>query len=152
MEKYFVRNDLGYMSLIENGFEWDNVGDALVDYDNASTESPTTLYGFENGTLFQCMNPWKHATESLVWEKISAAYVAVRKYVGTNYNGPYDTLICDGGIFRTVAEAEEYTKNHGGSWKIYTFSELKEKLHEDSVYEENEKRRRNELLDVELPF
>ena len=91
-------------------------------FDEANSDMPHEFYMHNSET--KMVYKWNFPG----WKECFRAYVAVRKNIDTNYP---ETIICNDGIFDTIKDAEEYVAKNGGRWKIYCFSELRLKLHED---------------------
>lgn len=93
---------------------------AFACYDEQNREMPHDLLRFDEDT--HILSVWDSG-----WKPLCREWFVVRHNPGFNYP---ETVISEDGIFDRLADAEEYIKTHGGSWKMYNFRELQTKMAE----------------------
>lgn len=121
MNHYFV---VAYFqtALAPDAYAGINIDTAMERWNEQSKVYPCDLFRFNEETK---MIEGYDGTK--IWIPLYRAWVVVRCNPGFTHP---ETIICHDGIFETIAEAESYIKNHGGSWKIYDFDELQNKMAE----------------------
>lgn len=131
MNHYFV---LAYFQnvLAPYSYVGTNEEEANRIFSKASEEMPHEMYRFNESTkMVESYEPIVSENRILDWKwvPIYRAWFVVRNNPGFNYP---ETVICKDGIFDTLTEAEAFIRENGGSWKLYSFSELQEKMIESA--------------------
>ena len=113
---------------------------AFACYDEQNDSMPHTLYRVNENT--HMLEVWDSK-----WVTLCRVWFVVRH--NPSFNHP-ETIISENGIFDTLAEAEAFIKENGGSWKLYSFKELQQKMIESADLEAQIKAEHAES--EELPF
>ena len=130
---------------------WTYVGNnpekAMAEFSDADEFEPCDLFRYNDSEkMLYGFNPVDDE-----WKPYCRMWFAVRHNPGFPYP---ETVISQDGIFDTLAETEAYIKEHGGSWKMYCFSELQCKMAESITLEEKlrEERMKTGTDLADLPF
>lgn len=131
MNRYFV---LAYFQngLAQYNYVGTNEEEADRIFSEASEEMPHEMYRFNETTkMVESYEPIVSGKRILDWKwvPIYRAWFVVRNNPGFSYP---ETVICKDGIFDTLTEAEAFIREKGGNWKLYSFSELQEKMIESA--------------------
>lgn len=138
MKKYFVE-DGWYANFIQSG-AIDDADKAMKLFEEISSEQPVDLFCFddETGLLYE-FDCKKNAFVPCSSQKI---YIVVRRLANVNY---HETVVCEDGIFDKFQPAEDFAKKHNGTWKLYNYRELLNKMNESEIVKIKEE-------PEELPF
>ena len=117
---------------------------ALDTFDKLKKECPYDFYYYDE----EDKSLYAFTFEHNEWTRCCRMWFVVRDNPGFNYP---ETVISEDAIFDTLAKAEAYIKEHGGSWKMYDFKGLQCKMAE-SLRLMDELNRQRQEADVELPF
>lgn len=131
-----------------------DINRAMSVWDEDNAECPCDFLRFnEESKMIESYEPVTNGTKIIDWKWVpfGRAWFVVRHNPGFSYP---ETVICQDGIFETLAETEAYIKEHGGSWKMYCFSELQHKMAESITLEEKlrEERMKTGTDLADLPF
>lgn len=126
MNHYFVSAYFQNFLMESNyvGTEEVNAYDTFIE---SNTECPHDFIRFNEDSKMVEVADFCIKEEKCVmsWRPVYKAWVAVRHNPGFDYP---ETVISKDGIFETLSDAKSFIKENGGSWKIYSFVELQNKL------------------------
>ena len=122
MKVYFI--DDGLKATFTQGSAVEDKNKAMKTYEEANKYSPHNLFCFDDETrtlyVYICFN-------DEFTPCCNKMYIVVRRMAEVSYP---ETVICENGIFNKIEDATKFAKEVRGSWKLYSYHDLLNKMNE----------------------